>query len=103
MYRRCGCDRWCCNVCQRVQGRLIVCPSPGNTYLTIHPCRCIGDINFIVVLERREEMFYMTLSGVLDSEVIDNEDEEDGLPFVSPQSGSCGTLVVSVVLAQYSA
>jgi hypothetical protein len=36
----------------------------------------------------------MSTVGVLDAKVINNEDEHDWLPFMSPKTGGGGTLVV---------
>ena len=52
--------------------------------------------DFIVVLQCREEVICMSFALVLDSEVVDDKDEKNWAPLVSPQS-RCGlALVVSV-------
>ena len=44
----------------------------------------------------------MAFALVLDAEVVDDEDEEDGAPFMSPESGSCGALVVPMRCETFS-
>ena len=57
-----------------------------------HPVR--GDC--VVLLEGMQEVFIMPPFGVLDVKVINNEDKNDGPPFLPPRAGESSTLVLSM-------
>ena len=61
---------------------------------TFGTCPVGGDC--VVLLEGMQEVFSMLALGVLDAEVINDEDKHDWPPFMMPKAGGCSTLVVSV-------
>jgi hypothetical protein len=58
----------------------------------------VGAVNFlrdfVVLLESLAKMIQVGITNVLDGKVIDNECKHDGAPFVAPEPGGGGCLVV---------
>jgi hypothetical protein len=50
--------------------------------------------DFVVLFERLAKMIQVGIANVLDGKVINNECEHDGAPFVAPEPGGGGCLVV---------
>jgi hypothetical protein len=57
-----------------------------------------GAINFlrefVVLFESMAKMIQVGIVNVLDGKVVDNESKHDGAPFVAPEPGGGGCLVV---------
>ncbi len=62
-----------------------------------HTCKA-GAVNFlrdfIVFLESLAKMIQVGIANVLDSKVVDDESKHDGAPFVAPEPGGGGCLIV---------
>ncbi len=50
--------------------------------------------DFVVLLESLAKMIQVGIANVLDGKVVNNECKHDGVPFVAPESGGGGCLVV---------
>jgi hypothetical protein len=50
--------------------------------------------DFVVLFESLAKMIQVGISNVLDGKVVDNECKHDGAPFVAPEPGGGGCLVV---------
>jgi hypothetical protein len=49
-----------------------------------------------VFFNRRDEMIGMLFSNVLNAKIVHYKEEEDGSPFVPPETGCVTTLVVPI-------
>ncbi len=50
--------------------------------------------DFVVLFESLAKMIQVDIANVLDGKVVDNESKHDGAPFVAPEPGGGGCLVV---------
>ncbi len=50
--------------------------------------------DFVVLLESLAKKIQVGIANILDGKVVDNQCKHDGVPFVAPERGGCGCLVV---------
>ena len=70
---------------------LVVVPVEGESDVS---CSFPIYVNFLVALQDADEVVRILLTHVFNSEVVDNECEADGSPFVLPETGRCLALMV---------